>query len=430
MPSLGLLKIGAYLEEQGYNVKILDLAGCTNWKQKVLDFLEQENYDYVGITSTTPQIPLVYEMCEFIKENFLSNKVIVGGPHVTLSNASIKKGSNRSKKSFDTILNMFDHVITGYGELAIIKALEGNSPKLIDAEEDKSIFVTNEIYEKLPMPARHLIDIESYNATIDGNKSTSIISQLGCPFNCSFCCSRSDTYRRIRTRSIESVIKEIDYLYTKYKYTGFMFYDDEINVNNALFEKLLVNLIDYQKVNNIKLSFRGSSRVDLLTEKQAGLMYEAGFKWLLLGFESGSDKILHSMNKNTTVEQNTKAFEIARKANLKVKALMSLGHPGESKETIEETKNWLKKVKPDQTDISIITLYPGSTYFDLSVWDNNKWVYTAKNNEILFSEDIDYLKTSLYYKSKPDEFICHVSTPFLSAVDLINGRNYIERSIK
>ena len=335
MPSLGLLKIAAYLEQNGLDVRILDLAGCNNWKQAVLDFLEQDYYEYVGITSTTPQIPLVYEMCEFIKEHFLSSKVIIGGPHVTLSNASIKKGSDRSKKSFDAIMDLFDNVITGYGELAMIKALHFDSPKLIDAEVDKSVFVTNEIYDKLPTPSRHLIDIESYNCTIDNNKSTSIISQLGCPFNCSFCCSRSDTYRRIRTRSAESVIDEIDYLYRTYKYTGFMFYDDEINVNNTLFEKLLVQLIDYQKYNDVKLSFRGSSRVDLLTEKQANLMREAGFKWLLLGFESGSDKILHSMNKNTTVEQNTQAFEIARKANLKVKALMSLGHPGESKDTIE-----------------------------------------------------------------------------------------------
>jgi radical SAM superfamily enzyme YgiQ (UPF0313 family) len=157
-------------------------------------------------------------------------------------------------------------------------------------------------------------------------------------------------------------------------------------------------------------------------------MYEAGFRWLLIGFESGSNKMLNNMNKNTTVEQNTKAFEIARKFNLKIKALMSLGHAGESYETIKETENWLNKVRPDETDITIITLYPGSNYFDKSIWDINKkkWCFTTRNGDKLYSEDVDFLNKSCFYKSSSDQYVSYVNTDFLTGQELVNERNRLE----
>jgi radical SAM superfamily enzyme YgiQ (UPF0313 family) len=277
------------------------------------------------------------------------------------------------------------------------------------------------------MPARHLIDMNSYHYTIDGKKATSIISQLGCPFACGFCSGRnSDTYRKIRTRSIDSVIKEIDYLYKTYNYKGFMFYDDELNVSKRLFEDLLYALIDYQRENDVVFSFRGFSRADLLTEDQAHLMFEAGFRVLLIGFESGSEKMLQSMGKHTTVEQNTKAFDIARKSGLKVKALMSVGHPGESLETIEETAKWLKQVKPDETDVTIVTEYPGSDYHDKSRWDVTKWVYKAPNEELLFSKDIDFLRDNSFYKTSQSKYECSVFTPWLTAEDIVKSRDYLD----
>jgi radical SAM superfamily enzyme YgiQ (UPF0313 family) len=157
-------------------------------------------------------------------------------------------------------------------------------------------------------------------------------------------------------------------------------------------------------------------------------MYEAGFRWLLIGFESGSNKMLKNMNKNTTVELNTKAFDIARKFNLKIKALISLGHAGESYETINETKEWLLNVKPDETDITIITLYPGCDYFDKSVWNDEKkkWCFMASSGDKLYSEDVDFFNKSCFYKSSSDQYISYVSTDYLTGQELVSERNKLE----
>src|SRR5207248_11535569 len=127
----------------------------------------------------------------------------------------------------------------GDGEAAIFLALElalSECPAFIDADEPKSsLFLTNASLTRLPFPARHLVDVGSYHYTIDGHRALSLIAQLGCPFECGFCGGRSSPMlRRIRTRSTENILVEMTELYQHYGITGFMFYDDELNVNREM----------------------------------------------------------------------------------------------------------------------------------------------------------------------------------------------------
>ena len=77
------------------------------------------------------------------------------------------------------------------------------------------------------------------------------------------------------------------------------------------------------------------------------------------------------------------------------------------KKTIKETLQWLKKVKPDETDITIVSIYPGSSYFEKSVMVNdNLMKYTnERTNDNLYIRNIDFLHDSNFYKSKSDEYI-------------------------
>lgn len=207
-------------------------------------------------------------------------------------------------------------------------------------------------------------------------------------------------------------------------------YDDEINVNKKAFNGLLMALIDHQEKTGIELSLRGFSRADLLTPDEANLMYKAGFRWLLVGFESGSNEMLKSMNKGVSVEQNTKAIEIARAAGLKIKALLSIGHAGESLSTINETKEWVQKVKPDDFDLTIVSVYPGTPYYEKAVDKGGVWVYTSPNGGKLYSHNIDFMSEESNYKGKPGEYNCHVWTDDLSSKDLIEIRDRLEGELR
>ena len=123
-----------------------------------------------------------------------------------------------------------------------------------------------------------------------------------------------------------------------------MFQDDELNLTAQMVE--LMNMIaDYQEKNDVEFRLRGFIKAELLNEAQAAAMVRAGFKWLLTGFESGDERILRNIRKRATKEDNTRCMEIAKKHGLKVKALMSIGHAGESAQSIENTKKLVVRDK-------------------------------------------------------------------------------------
>ena len=207
-----------------------------------------------------------------------------------------------------------------------------------------------------------------------------------------------------------------------------MFYDDELNVGTSVYE-LLKKLIEYQQQNNVEFLFRGCVKAELFNEVQAELMAKAGFKKLLVGFESGSDRILKNINKKATKAENTRCVELARKYNIGVKALMSIGHPGESEQTIKETYDWLLSVKPDEFDVTIITVIPGSKYYDDSILtDNNIWKYTV-NNDNLYSVEVDNFKEYEYYKGVPGQYNSFVYTDYLSREQLVYYRDWLETTV-
>lgn len=429
--SLGVLKVAASLEQRGHKVEVLDLSGVKNFLEVVSDYANSHAVSHYGITATTPQMPSSFKIAQVLKDT--GAKLILGGPHVTLVNAALKKGSLRASQPMRKMEEVFDCLVAGDGEESIFIAIGNNGPKLVDADNRKSeLFLTNIGLEKTPFPARHLIDVGSYHYLIDGVPALSLIAQLGCPFGCGFCGGRSSAMlRQIRTRSSQSIVDEMTFIYKTYGIRGFMLHDDELNVNPKIVE--LMNLIaDTQDKLGTEWRMRGFVKSELFTEAQAKAMYRAGFRWLLTGFESGSPRILTNINKRATREENSRCVELAHGAGLKIKALMSIGHPGESYETVRETKEWVLETKPDDFDVTIITCYPGTPYFDEAIPFSGGYVYTyAKTGDKLYQVDVDHSEIEDYYKGIPGVgYHSYVFTDDLSAEELVRLRDEAEADIR
>ena len=300
---LGILKVAANLENNGYKIEFIDLSGVKNYLDVIKNYTKSDCRIF-GLTASTPQIPYAVEICRAIKKANPNNKVILGGPHCTLMHTAAKreqkKGldlSDRATKDVKNLLEIFDVLVCGDGEYAIFDALEIDQG-VVDADNAKSpLFLSKQQFSELPFPARHLVDLSTYKYNIDGFKATSLIAQLGCPFHCTFCSGRNSPFlRKIRQRSSESVLKEIEILHKEYGFTGFMFYDDELNVNKNMVE--LMNMIaDYQNANDVEFRLRGFVKAELFKDEQAAAMVRAGFRWLLTGFESGDERILYNIKK-------------------------------------------------------------------------------------------------------------------------------------
>lgn len=233
--------------------------------------------------------------------------------------------------------------------------------------------------------------------------------------------------RRIRSRTNDSVIQEILHLKNEYGARGIMFYDDELGIQQKPFIDLMNRIADM----NLDMRFRGFVKAELFTEEQAEAMYRAGFRWLLCGFESGSPKILENIRKQATREDNTRMLRTAHKHGLKVKALMSISHAGESAETIQETKDWLLAERPDDFDATIITVYPGTPYHSEAIESElGIWTYTAKNGDRLHSREIDFSEEGGYYKGKVGEYKAFVWTDYLTSDELVHLRDQLENDVR
>ena len=442
-PSLGVLKVASSLEENGWPVEVLDLSGYTNYEDITKIHARETDARIFGVTTTTPQMPATAIIAAALRLARPDARTIIGGPHPTLINAARKREeknrvNGRAHHTFSQLTELFDVIVAGDGEDAIFEAIDlvTEGKGLVDADDPKgSLFLTNTRLNETPFPARHMIDLDTYNYQIDDYKATSLIAQLGCPFNCGFCGGRmSPMLRRIRMRTSKSIIDELEFIYKTYGHTGYMFYDDELNVNKKMIE-LMDGISDLQDRLGADFRLRGFVKAELFNEEQAEAMHRAGFRQLLTGFESGSPRILENINKRATRDDNTRACEIAKRNGMKVKALMSIGHPGESHETIRETKEWLLEVQPEDFDCTIITTYPGSPYYDEAVeTEPGIWTYTyEKTGDKLHAVELDYNETADYYKGDPDlegGYKAYVFTDHIGRDELVTARDDVEREVR
>lgn len=444
-PSGGILKVAAVLEQAGWNVVVMDLSGITNYVEVLEKVLKKYDFFLLGITATSPQMVQVSIIADLIRGVSPETPIVIGGPHISAAFASEKfdkqnKGSGRGIREVETLSKIADVLVAGDGEIAIFRAIEAiknqvQFPLVINADDsDSDMFLSEIDLNNMPFPARHLIDLDSYHYTIEGRRSISLMSELGCSYGCFFCGMRnSPSFRRIRARSPEVVKNEMVHLYQTYGYTGYMFYDDELNIP-LNFISLMKEIIKAQEEVGQDFRLRSFIKSNLFTEEQANLMYEAGFRNLLVGFESGSDRILTNINKKATKAQNTHCMEIAYKYNLKIKALMSLSHPGESEETIRETEDWLLEVRPDDFDATLITVYFGTPYSDFAKPHQsipNTWTFTVpKTGDTLHFYETDFLTDNSYYKGIPGSYRCLTFSDYLSCEDLVRMRDNLETNVR
>lgn len=437
--TLGVLRVAAALETARHPVEMLDFSGIANYEEALTDHAITSPAAVFGITATTPQMPAVSRICAVLRRVRPGARIVLGGPHATLVATAYKRErllrqDGRGTKAFQRLLELADVVVAGDGEEAVFRALEPDAPRFIDADDPKSpLFLSSARLTELPFPARHLVDVDSYHYRIDGVRALSMIAQLGCPFACGFCGGReSPSFRRARMRTTESVVAEIGELHRRYGVTGFMLYDDELNVNPRMVE-LMDAIADLQRARGVEFRLRGFVKAQLFTDAQAAAMYRAGFRWILTGFESGSPRILRNINKKSTREENTRCLEIARRHGLKVKALMSIGHPGESHQTVMDTRDWLMEVRPDDFDVTIITTYPGTPYYDHATPHPSEagvWVYEFSGDR-LYSYEVDYTQVADYYKGDPDGgYRSFVYTDALGAEELVKLRDFTERDVR
>lgn len=385
-PPLGIMYLSSYLKQRGHTVTVYDyndfdeLLHRERWANVVVA-------DAVGITGVTPQFKDMVQLLGWARYGSENRKyVVAGGPHASCDPDSCLGAG-------------FDCAVIGDGEYAFERAI---TEHLVGKH-----FAPVENLDMLPFPDREAIDIKKYHYQIDGVPATSIITQRGCPYQCAFCCHWQG-YRKVRFRSPENVVAEIEYLKKFHGYHAFMFWDDEFNLNRNRTIELC------EALKPMKVKWRCFIRADLFDAELADTMNDGGCVEVGCGVESGSQRILNNINKQVTVEQTSRARKIAKVAGIRFKAFLMIANSGDDEETVEETRDWLRKNEPDDFDITINTPYPGSP----------EWEH-PENYDLIF--DKNQLKQrfyeGLFYKGPQES---PVRTKALSEERIVQLRDEIE----
>jgi len=334
-PPFPLMYLAAVAEKCGWQASIVDMQNLGT---------PLPDADVYAATSTSPQWNTTLKLAERLAKEHPYSLKIVGGNHV-------------SAAPLDAEQSKFDLCVMGEGEKALEKILA--NPRKWKSKQTQ--FMNGEPIQNLdsiPFPARHLIDWSQYKRGIFWGKkliepAVGIIQSRGCYQKCIFCGSHAVFGHQIRFRSVSNVVDEMKQVISEMGYHGFNFHDDNFCVNRA---RTLELCKEFKK---LKVVWRCLTRVNTVNEEVLGAMRDSGCKEIIYGIESGSQKILDNLHKGTTVKQNLQAMKLTKKMWIQVKAGIIVGSPGETWETIEETKKLLRECLPDYWNVSVFTPYPG-----------------------------------------------------------------------
>jgi anaerobic magnesium-protoporphyrin IX monomethyl ester cyclase len=194
-----------------------------------------------------------------------------------------------------------------------------------------------------------------------GQKVTSIIVTLGCPFGCDFC-SKPVFGSAVRRRSYDAVFAEIGQL-RDLGYDGLWIADDTFTLSRPHLEEFCRRMVERQAAGG-GMSWTCLSRVDGMDAATARVMSEAGCRRVYLGLESGSQATLDLMRKQVTVEEGIRAVHLYREAGIEVAGFFIVGYPGESVSSIEETFRLALTLPLDEISFNVPYPLPGSRLFE------------------------------------------------------------------
>ncbi len=408
-PPLGLGYIAAVLEKEGYNVNLLDLVDTAFEDIEII--LKSEKPDVVGISCNLTDFRWgAFKLAQIAKRVNPNVVVAMGGSHAT--------------HMYKQILENFpvDFIVRFEGELTIlelVRALESNSDlrgvKGIAYKSENNV-VRNEDrppiadLDLLPFPAYRFFHLEKYvhysspvrfkGKNVSELASSNMMTSRGCPYNCQYC-SIATFWRKCSFRSVPNVVDEIETLFKEYGITHFNFFDDVFTLDKERVIEICREIIRRK----LDICWECVTRVDFVSTSMLEWMKKAGCLSISYGVESGSPTVLLAVNKRQTIAQIVNAFKLTHEAGMKAYILLMIGNPNETDQSINETAELLRLIKPDKIRATITMVYPATELYEKvkrkGLISDDYWltekaapIYTAENdvkqlkkweNKIIFS---------------------------------------------
>lgn len=365
-PSLGLLHLAAEVRLHGYTPAIIESDILDLDNDAVARRIIAARPKYVGITLFTVGVSESIRIARKVRAALPEVTIIVGGPHV-------------ASMGLETIARFaeFDIAVQGEGEkilvelldalengkdLATVRGLIYREPVTGKLKVTPAPMTPNQL-DDLPFPAWDLLPDfpKAYPLAIydypQGPVAT-IAASRGCPFHCKFC-DTSTFGARVRYYSPAKVVEMMQHLNKEYGVRHVLFVDD-LFLASKLRTTEFCNLL---LASGLKMTWSCAARVDTVKPDILDLMKKAGCWQISFGLETGSDEMLRKMDKSARVAKSEEAVNWTAAADIRVKGLFMLGYPGETGESIQMTKDFVRRIPMTIMNVTKFTPYPGSPIY-------------------------------------------------------------------
>jgi anaerobic magnesium-protoporphyrin IX monomethyl ester cyclase len=360
---LGVLYICSHLREQGFDVEVFDTTFST--RELLFQHLRTETPSVLGIYANLMTRSNVVEIMKVARE--AGWRVVVGGPEPgAYAQEYLESGA--------------EFVVFGEGEATtqeLLTALRVNADICeagwkskvagIAYLDDAGRFHQNPPRTQIadldaqPWPARHAIDLHRYVETWRTHHkqgSVNFITARGCPYKCRWCSHQvyGQTHRR---RDPLRVVDEVEWLVTEYRPDIVWVSDDVFTINHEWIRRYAAEM----RSRGLYIPFECISRADRLNEEMLDLLAELGCFRIWIGSESGSQRLLDSMERGVKIEQVQRAIEMSRARNMQSGMFLMWGYEGEVIEDIEATIRHVSTSKPDIFFTTVSYPIKGTPYY-------------------------------------------------------------------
>ena len=360
-PPLNLLYLAAALRREGFRPAVLDANAFGLTDDQIAARARNLRPFLVGFPLYTDVLGHVRDLTEAVRAACPDAPIVLGGPHASSipekTLAQLGAADFVLRGESEDSLSLLARRLTDGGDLADIPGI------VLRQGDSLGVEPTFPDVADLDVPARDLVS-EAYRERryfallVRQRPVDTLMTSRGCPQHCGFC---YNFRRRYRARTPEDVLDELVAIRQR-GIRNVEFVDDTFTVDRARAHRIFDLIIGEQ----LDISFRIKSRVDVFDEDLARHAGEAGVYLVAFGMESGSQRMLDAMNKRTTVEMNARACRLARKYGMFAHSSWIIGYPGETPETIEETVEFIRRHRPATANVGVLRPYPRTPVWDLA----------------------------------------------------------------
>ncbi|MBM3244806.1 MAG: radical SAM protein [Candidatus Omnitrophica bacterium] len=359
LPPVDLLQLAAILQKRSIVCKIRDYPVDDFGKAEILTDINEFGPGAILINASGPSLKKDFEYLSFVKRAKPEILTIVKGG-CFINNCENYFFEN---KDLDIIIRqqqeetIYQLAINDFVPNPGIKGIAYRKNGKISVNPDYSGLAP---LDKFPFPARELINNYKYTNPYNGKPLTVINVGNGCNFRCTFCLAGILSGYNVSYRDPENVLGEIEECVRCYGIKDYLFNADNFTHDR----KWVYKLCSLIKKNVSGIRWACNSRADTVDKDLLYEMKDAGCWIVGFGIESGSQDILDKINKGVTLEQCQNAIRLCSETGILSHAFLMIGFPWDSKDTVKETEQFIKKNNPDYFDVNIACPLPGTEFYN------------------------------------------------------------------